>query len=89
MLLLLFTPVHQILILVRFGLDCTELLIVDDGMGQEGRDQMMSFVLGNGSNQNRTPGDTSRFVYSNKGLGRQAVMVRRYGTSLVWPSQQH
>jgi hypothetical protein len=63
---------------VRFGpAGCAELLVVDDGVGQEGPDQMKSFILGNGSNQNRAPGDTSRYVYSNKGLGRQAVMIRR------------
>lgn len=69
----------QIELLVHFGQDARadELLVVDDGMGQEGADQMRSFVLGNGSNQNRAPGDDTLYVYSNKGLGRQAVMARR------------
>jgi hypothetical protein len=69
----------QIELLVHFGLDtrADELLFIDDGVGQEGPDQMKSFVLGNGSNQNRAPGDDTPYVYSNKGLGRQAVMARR------------
>lgn len=60
-----------------FGCRATTLSLLDDGVGQEGPDQFRSLSLGDGSNQNRESGETSQFVYSNKGLGRHSVMVRR------------